>query len=124
MDIVEIEATANTPAVKFCPDKGELEIKGISISENSARFYRPLIEGVEQYLFKPVSPTIIQIHLDYFNTATAKCIIEILKKMEGLPKRGIKVQVNWYYKADEPASYHSGMDYKSILTLDFNMVKV
>lgn len=124
MNKIEIETTADTPTVKFYPNLGELEIKGKSISENSVKFYRPIIESIEQYLFKPVSPTIVNIHFDYFNTATAKCIIEILKKLEGLPKKGIKVEVNWYYKADEPNSYHAGMDYKSILNLDFKMVKL
>jgi hypothetical protein len=124
MNKIEIEATANTPHVRFSPERGELEIKGKSISENSVKFYRPIIESIEEYLFKPVSPTVIHIHLDYFNTATAKCIIEILKKLEGLPKKGTKVEVNWYYKADEPSSYYAGMDYKSILTLDFKLVKV
>lgn len=124
MNKIEIEATADTPAVKFYPDLGELEIKGRSISENSVKFYRPLIEGIEKYVFKPVSPTVVHIHFEYFNTASAKCIIEILKKLEGLPKKGITVEVNWYYKAEEPHSYHAGMDYKSILNLDFKMIKV
>lgn len=124
MNEMEIEATTDTPAVKFYPELGQFEIKGRSISENCVKFYRPLIESIEKYVFKPVSPTVVHIHFDYFNTASAKCIIEILKKLEALPKKGIKVEINWYYKADEPHSYHAGMDYKSILNLDFKMVKV
>lgn len=124
MDTIESEATADTPSIKFYPARGFIEIKGRSISENSAKLYRPLIENVEKYLFKPVSPTLVHIHFDYFNTASAKCIIELLKKLEGLPKKGIHVEVNWYYKSDEPTMYHAGMDYKSILNLDFKMVKV
>ena len=124
MDTLESEATADTPAIKFYPDRGYIEIKGRSISENAAKFYRPLIENIEKYLFKPVSPTVMHIHFDYFNTASAKCIIEILKKLESLTKKGMKVEVNWYYKADELSMYHAGMDYKSILNLDFKMVKV
>jgi SiaC family regulatory phosphoprotein len=124
MENIEIEATENTPLIKFHPKQGNLEIKGRSISENSVKFYRPLIESVEKYVFKPISPTIVHIQLDYFNTASAKCIIELLKKLESLPKKGVKVEVNWYYEANELASYHAGMDYKSILNLDFNLVKL
>lgn len=124
MDALELTATKDTPDIKFYPDRGYIEIKGRSISENAAKFYRPLMENIEKYLFKPVSPTVVYIHFDYFNTATAKCIIEILKKLESLPKKGLKVQVNWYYKSDEPTMYHAGMDYKSILNLDFKLVKV
>jgi len=123
MDTIEIEATANTPTVKFYPARGYIEIRGKSISENSAKFYRPLLDSIEKYIFKPVSPTLVHIHFDYFNTASAKCLVEILKKLESLPKKGIKVEVNWHYKADEQSMYYAGMDYKSILNLDFKMVK-
>jgi hypothetical protein len=124
MDTIEIEATANTPAIKFYPAKGYLEIKGKSLSESSAAFYRPLLDSVEKYMFKPVSPTLVHIHFDYFNTASAKCVIELLKRLEHLPKKGHKVEVHWYYKAGEHHMYQSGMDYKTILDLDFKMVKV
>jgi hypothetical protein len=123
MNTLEIEATANTPTVKFYPNRGYLEIKGRSISGSSAKFYRPLLDSIDQYLFKPVSPTLVHIHFDYFNTASAKCIIEILKKLEGITKKGMQVEVNWHYKADELSMYHAGMDYKSIVNLDFKLVK-
>jgi hypothetical protein len=124
MNSIEIISTTNTPSVKFYPDRGFLEIKGRSISENSATFYRPLLNSVERYIFKPVSPTLVHIQFDYFNTASAKCIIELLKRMESLPQKNIKVEVNWYYKRDEPTMYQAGMDYKTILNLDFKMVRV
>lgn len=124
MESIEIAATADTPSVKFYPAKGYLEIKGRSISENSAKFYRPLLDSVEKYLFKPVTPTLVHIHFEYFNTASAKCMIEMLKRMEGLTRKGFKVEVNWYYKQSEPTMYQAGMDYKSILNMDFKMVKV
>jgi hypothetical protein len=124
MEPILIEPTSDTPAVKFYPDRGYLEIKGRSISETSAKFYRPLLDGVERYMFKPVSPTLVHIHFEYFNTASAKCVIELLKRLEGLTKKGQKVEVHWYYKASEHHMYQSGMDYKTILDLDFKMVKV
>jgi hypothetical protein len=124
MNSIEIIATADTPAIKFYPDRGFLEIRGRSISESSAIFYRPLLNSVEQYMFKPVSPTLVHIRFDYFNTSSAKCIIELLKRMESLPKKNIKVEINWYYRPEVPTMYQAGMDYKSILNLDFKMVKV
>lgn len=124
MNALELKATEQTPSITFYPEQGELEIKGNSISENSVKFYRPLLESIEQFLFKPVSPTMVHIRLGYFNTASAKCIVELLKKLETLPKKGIRVEVNWYYKSDDTVMYHAGIDYKSILNLDFKMVKI
>ncbi len=124
MDSIEIIAGADTPSILFYPNKGYLEIKGRSTSDDSAKFFRPLIDRVEKYLFKPASPTMVHIHFEYFNTATAKCMIEMLKKLESLPKKGHKVEVNWYYKAGEHHLYQSGTDFKSILNMDFKMVKV
>jgi hypothetical protein len=123
MDSIEITATADTPAITFYPERGFLDIKGRSISEKSTEFYRSLLDSIERYVFSPAPLTVIHIHFDYFNTATAKCIIELLKRLEPLHKKGMKVEVNWHYKANEPAMYQSGLDYKSILNLDFKMVK-
>lgn len=123
MNPIETPASAGTPAIKFYPGKGFLEIKGRSISENSVSFYRPLLNSVERYLLKPVSPTIVHLHFDYFNTASAKCIMELLKRLESLTRQGVKVEVKWYYKQDEPATHQAGLDYKSILNLDFKLVK-
>ncbi len=124
MESIEIAATPETPAVKFHPERGYLEIKGRSLSESSAKFYRPLLDSVERYMFKPAPHTFVHIHFDYFNTASAKCIVELLKRLEHLPKKGFKVEVHWYYKANESTMHQAGMDYKTILDLDFNMVKV
>jgi len=124
MDTIEIEATANTPSVKFYPDRGYLIIKGRSLSEKSVEFYRPLLNSIEKYVFKPVSPTVVDIHFEYLNTASAKCIIELLKRLESVHKKDMKVEVNWHYKTGEHTMYQSGMDYKSILKLDFKLVKL
>jgi len=44
MDPIKIEGTPKTPTVNFNAEKGNIEIKGRSIPENSIEFYKPLVD--------------------------------------------------------------------------------
>ena len=119
-----IAPTPTTPQIKFDPMQGRLEINGRSISDNSFKFYKPLLDSIDKYIVKPVSPTIIDIRFDYMNTVSLKCILDMLKRMEGLPQRGVKVMVNWHYTGEDDFMKQAGMDYKAILKLDINILKI
>ena len=65
MNNYSIEATANTPDIKFDMDKGELNIFGRSIPENSIEFYNPLFSALDKYLSNPKNNTVLNIQLEY-----------------------------------------------------------
>jgi len=121
--IIVIEGTATTPHVKFDLLKGRFEIKGRSLSDHALKFYKPLFDSIDRYIVKPVSPTVLEFHFEYINNESSKCILDLLKRLEGLPKRGIKVDVNWYYKSEGDYMKEAGADYKSIIRLDVNVLK-
>lgn len=50
MENISIEKTNKTPEVLFDFENNYLEIKGISIPEDSESFYRPLMEWIEEYI--------------------------------------------------------------------------
>src|SRR5438105_1441485 len=101
METINIEATPKTPGVMFEPDQGMLVIKGRSIPENSVEFYRPMMEWLEKYSAQPVKKTNVNIQLEYFNTSSSKCILDIFKKLEAIHKKGNEIVINWYYEEDD-----------------------
>lgn len=117
-----IESTATTPKIVFEPAKGKLEIKGRSISDDSVKFYQPLLDSIDRYVAKPVVPVKIDIELEYIDTESAKCLLKLLKKMEALPAKGFKVVVNWYYKSGNQGMFEMGKDYQAVIRLDVNLV--
>jgi hypothetical protein len=124
METIIREDTPKTPYVKFDWEKGVVEIKGRSIPENSVEFYKPLIDWIDEYGNGPKENTIINIQLEYFNTSSSKCILDIFKRLELLFKKGFKVQVNWYYEEDDEDMFEAGEDYQSIINLPFKMIEM
>ena len=124
METIVREGTPKTPYVRFDGEKGIIEIRGRSIPENSIEFYKPLIDWLEEYGGVGKEETAVNIQLEYFNTSSSKCILDIFKKLEVLYKKGQKVEVNWYYEEDDEDMFEAGEDYQSIINIPFKMIEM
>jgi hypothetical protein len=124
MESISIEGTPKTPAVSFNAETGVIEIKGRSIPENSIEFYRPLVEWLEEYSKNPQKLTTVNIQLEYFNTSSSKCILDVFKKLESIKKARNDVIINWYYEEDDEDMLEAGEDYESIIRIPFKMIEV
>ncbi len=124
METIVREGTPKTPYVRLDGEKGIIEIKGRSIPENSIEFYKPLIDWLEEYGSNVDSDTAVNVQLEYFNTSSSKCILDIFKKLESIYKKGQKVEVNWYYEEDDEDMFEAGEDYQSIINIPFKMIEM
>jgi hypothetical protein len=124
MESLIIEGTPKTPNVNFDISKGILAIKGRSIPENSIEFYKPLVDWLEEYAQNPNSKTQVNVHLEYFNTSSSKCILDVFKKLEAIHKNKYEVQINWYYEEDDEDMLEAGEDYESIIRVPFKMIEI
>ena len=124
MEPLSIEGTAKTPTVKFNAQDGVIEIKGRSIPENSIEFYKPLVEWLEQYSSSPLELTQVNVQLEYFNTSSSKCILDVFKKLERINSGGSSVTINWHYEEDDEDMLEAGEDYESIIRVPFKMVEI
>ena len=121
MDDLKLEGSAKTPVVEF-NSKGELLLKGRSIPENSIEFYKPIVEWIDAYGQSVNNTTILSVQLEYFNTSSSKCILDVFKKLESLA--GTEVSVKWYYEEDDEDMLEAGEDYEAIIDLPFEMIEV
>jgi len=124
MESLIIDGTTKTPDVNFNAEKGILEVKGRSIPENSIEFYKPLVDWLEEYAQNPLSKTQVNVHLEYFNTSSSKCILDVFKKLETIHKNKYDVQINWYYEEDDEDMLEAGEDYESIIRVPFKMIEI
>ena len=121
MEDLKQEGSAKTPTVEFNAS-GELLLKGRSIPENSIEFYKPLIEWLESYSESPNSTTVLSVQLEYFNTSSSKCILDVFKKLESVS--GSEITVKWHYEEDDEDMLEAGEDYEAIIDLPFEMIEV
>lgn len=121
MNDIRLEGSPKTPTVNFTADNGTLEIKGRSIPENSIEFYKPLIEWIEKYSKSPKDKTVVNVQLEYFNTSSSKCILDVFKRLEAIQN---EVQINWYYEEDDEDMLEAGEDYDAIISIPFKMIEI
>ncbi|MCE2711275.1 MAG: DUF1987 domain-containing protein [Cryomorphaceae bacterium] len=124
MENLHLASSAKTPEVTFDLQNGTLLLKGRSIPENSIEFYKPLYDWVDAYASQAKAETTIDVKLEYFNTSSSKCLLDLFKKLERLNTGGSSVNVNWYYEEDDEDMAEAGEDYQAIIKLPFKMVEI
>jgi hypothetical protein len=124
MENLVLEGSPKTPTIKFNPEEGKLLIQGRSIPENSIDFYKPLVDILEEYAGNVKPATRVDIVLEYFNTSSSKCILDVFKKLEKINEAGGGVAINWHYEEDDEDMLEAGEDYQAIINIPFKMVEI
>lgn len=124
MEPYVLAATDKTPSVRFLPEEGLLEISGCSIHENADKFYRPLLEKVESYAQRPARNTLVRIALTYFNSSSAKYVLDLLKLLDDAHASGAgKVTMEWCYDGGDLDMQEAGQDYKGLLDMPVKLIE-
>lgn len=121
LDHLKLEATEDTPIVEFNPSTGVLSISGRALPEDAHSFFSPLQEWVEQYIESPAVSTLIDLRIDYFNSAATRYIFNILMEFEELSESGHEVKVLWHYSESDEMIANKGEELESMLDLNFEM---
>lgn len=114
------KATEDTPEIILDKNNKTFRIADRSLPENAFDFYKPIYEWLENYITDPLESTEFHIHLDYFNTASAKQLGKILNLLETI-KYSLKVK--WHYYSDDADMLESGKRFARLTGIDFDLVK-
>ena len=125
MEPLHIPATDKTPEVDFDPTEGLLTITGCSIHENADKFFRALLDRIEAYGSAPAKRTTIKLALTYFNSSSAKYILDLLKIMDEIHASGnAQVSMEWEYEEGDLDMKEAGQDYKGLLEMPVRLLEV
>lgn len=122
-----IEPTFTTPEIRFDPTAGRFFIGGNSYPENSLKFYGPVLQWVQAWANRhtPTSETlVVEVRLEYFNTSTAKVLLDLFRLFESLYERGQPIQIRWIYLAEDTEMEDAGIDYQAAVKVPFELVPV
>ncbi len=119
MENFYLEETSKTPKLSFNAQIGKFLMQGRSIPENSIEFYKPLFEWLDNYVKSPNGKTVFDIRLEYFNTSSSKCLVEIFRRLELIKNKDIVI--NWFYEEDDEDMQESGEDFKEIIDIPIVM---
>ena len=122
MELVSLDSTRKTPGVLLDPE-GKIRIGGRSIPEDASKFYDFILNWVLEYVTSPKDSTTVDIALEYFNSGSAKFVMQILRELSELHTSGKDLQVNWYYEEGDDDILERGEYYSSILDLEINFIE-
>ena len=124
MENLIIKGEAKTPTIDFNYANGELEISGRSIPENSIEFYKPIIEWLESFKISEKDQVVLDIKLEYFNTSSSKCILDVFKKLEEIRGVGKDASIRWYFESDDEDMEEAGQDFSAIIKVPLELITV
>ncbi len=87
------------PTVNFNADNGVCEIIGESYLEDTVSFFAPLFEWIREFLDTQEKRLTFNFKLEYYNTSSSKCIVDILALLKNHQDLGKDIVVNWYYNS-------------------------
>ncbi|PLX25047.1 MAG: nuclear pore complex subunit [Salinivirgaceae bacterium] len=131
MDKINIEETKATPSVILDVDNRKFEIAGCSRPENVREFYMPVINWFESVLEKTdeVKAKLsgdgtvnFDFKLSYFNSASAKFILDILLYINQLHSSGIDIKINWYYEEGDEDMRDVGEELAEMVDFEFKYI--
>jgi len=103
MDNIVIEGYHGThyiPKVDFNANTGICLLEGESYLEDTTNFYKPLFEWFKEFLTTTLKDLVFNIKLEYYNTSSSKCLVDILELLGEYQNKGRNIIVNWFYDSD------------------------
>ena len=119
---LSIEATEKTPKVEFNNTSNELLLEGICIPELTHEFFKPVINFIHQTEESPLKQFTLTVKLHFFNTGSARYILELMKTVQKLKQKGTDVKFKWFYNEDDEDIEEAGRSYSFILNEPFEMM--
>lgn len=119
METLLIDGTEETPQVEFNTETSVYSISGRSLPEDATKFYDQLVDWVKAFSEKPKSEFTLNINLDYFNSSSAKQLVELMILLEALDKKDCKVKIIWLYEEEDELMETRGKEIESIIDLPF-----
>lgn len=112
MNNILIEETERTPYVEFDFSTGSLVMKGESYPEDAAAFFGPILQALRKFTETGSSQTVVfNLELNYFNSSSAKAIMNMFLLLEKAAQQDRSVTINWWYHEDDDTMQESGEDF-------------
>lgn len=117
MNDLIIKSTDKSLAVDI--SYGILNFTGRSILTDPKLFFEPINNWVVKYLKNPAEETVVNIKLEYIDTASTQSLYQILRQLNSVKKNGLVFMVNWYIEDQDPEMKELGEMIEQRLGMEF-----
>ena len=110
------KATARTPEILLNADAGTLVLSGESYPEDVTAFYSTLSDAITAFFDSSERAFDVSIKLTYFNSSSARSLMELLDLLDTAAGQGRQVSVQWYCDAEDDITREFAQDISSDVT--------
>jgi hypothetical protein len=124
-----IEPTASSPEVMLDPDQKMFTLSGESRPPDVAAFYGEIIAWFDEYssyllsTAQEVEPLVFNLDFVYFNSASAKYILDLCKMIASARAKGAEIIINWHYESDDTDMLEAGKEISKIAKIPFELTQ-
>ena len=116
MERLHIQARERTPEVDFRFEEQRFSLRGESYPEDAPGFFGPLLRALGEHCSSVHEGEVVfEIALTYFNTSSAKFLMNLFQALEDHGKAGAKVRIVWHHHADDEMMSEFGRDFSEDL---------
>ena len=122
MESLKIEATEISPFIVLDKINETFEISGNALPNDPTAFYTPIADWLETYVKQANPLTVFNFKLNYFNSASAKYLLELLGILAQAKENGQRVSILWNYYVDDDDMKNAGEEFAYLSQLDFEFI--
>jgi hypothetical protein len=129
MEKMILKPTVFTPRVILDHEELFFEIAGESRPQDVREFYFPIIEWMDDLSEAMLRsddnsrPVIFNFNFNYFNSGSAKCILDICKILARLKSQDLEASVRWHYVKGDEDMLEAGREMAQIVNLPFDFIE-
>lgn len=125
MENIQIPAAQRTPSLNLDVVNRLFELEGESHPEDTRKFYEEPISQVVAFISqKHQEQVICKFKLKYFNSSSAKVIMDLCTAIESSAKGGNRIKVEWHYIADDDNMKELGEEFSEELSsAEFELIE-
>jgi len=124
-----IDSTSFSPKVILDPENKFYQISGESRPPDVREFYDPIISWLDDFSLHLIKTddkkdkVAFNFNLEYFNSSSAKLILDVCKILARLHSEGINITINWYFEKDDTDMLEAGKEMSVIVKLPFEYIE-
>jgi hypothetical protein len=114
---IHISATQRTPEVVFDPTQRTVLIRGESYPEDPFEFYAQPLDAIYSFLGgRHDGQIVFEFDLVYFNSSSAKVLIDLFCRIEMSAQEGNQIFVRWLCEQDDDNMQELGTEFAQELS--------
>lgn len=121
MNKLILETTRTTPAVILDNDAGAYSIQGISTPLDALEFYNGIARWITENETQLVAGSEFVFHMPYFNSASSKGLVFVLRAIKKACDAGRELRVVWMVEKDDEFMLEAAETYMEVLKMEFEI---